>query len=115
MGTRKGFKDYLFASPLTENSWLSKGFTVGQGNRHEGFRRQLDLLASQIKAGCEQGKRESELDKKIDVLFEINSRIAEGLKISGALSKSVINVGIASNLLEDDLNKVIAKHLQKTK
>jgi hypothetical protein len=113
MTPRKRFKEYAELTPINESSWLSKGFGLGQGNRHAATVRQLDSLVGKIKTECSRGKQEDDATAKINLLFEVMSDLALGFKLGAELSRANINVAIASNLLEDDLRALIAKSSQR--
>lgn len=95
--------------PLEESSLISKGYALGQGNRHETTKRQLESLASQIDSICDRAKREDELEDKINILLDAISKFAGALKLQAELSKNTINVSIATNLLEDDIKSLLRK------
>ena len=113
MSTRKRFKEYTSQTNLSESTWLSKGYAVGQGARHESVRRQLESLTKRIHSLCEQGKLEDDFPAKINLLFQAIAALAETQKLGGDLSRHSINVSIASNLLEDDLKTIIQRQLPK--
>ena len=94
---------------LEESNLISKGYALGQGSRHETTKRQLESLASQIDSICDRAKREDELEGKINILLDAVSKFAGALKLQAELSKSSINVSIATNLLEDDIKSLLRK------
>lgn len=107
---RLGFKEYNdFQEPLQESSWLSKGFAFAQSRRHESFRQQLESAAKQVQSLSDRGRSTEDVGKKIDLLFQALSKLAEAQRISGELSRSSINVAVASNLLEDNIKTLISK------
>jgi hypothetical protein len=95
--------------PLEESNLISKGFALGQGNRHESTKRQLESLVSQIDGICSRAKREDELDEKVNILLDAISKLASAFRLQAELSKNNINVSIASNLLEDDLKAILLR------
>ena len=113
MTTRKRFKEYAKPTPINESSWLSKGYALGQGNRHATTVRQLDSLINKIKTECNSGRQEEDTTEKLNSLFEAVADMAQGFKLFAELSRANINVSIASNLLEDDLRTLIVKTCQK--
>ncbi len=113
MKTRRRFKEYAKPTQINESSWLSKGYAVGQSNRHAGTTRQLESLLSKIKNDCNRGHLEEDFTAKFDLLFDAIAGLALSLKLIGELSKANINVSVASNLLEDDLRSLILKTLSR--
>jgi hypothetical protein len=111
---RKGFKEYSSEESLNESTWLSKGFALGQGSRHAGTKRQLESLTSEIRSICDHGKHEEDTGQRLIVLFDAIAKLALCLRLQAELSHNVLNVGIASNLLEDDLSQAI-KRMQPKK
>ena len=104
------FKEYHRSDNLIqESSLLSKGYAFSQSRRHESFRRQLDTASKQVQSLSDRGRSTEELEKKIDLLFQALSKLAEAQRISGELSRSSINVAVASNLLEDNIRTLITK------
>jgi hypothetical protein len=103
MSQRKSFKEYN-SSPelLAESSWLSKGFAIGQRNRHIATRQKLESLASKIISDSNLGKNEKEIASKLNHLFELTSEIGKAFRLLGELSSNVLNVSVATNLLEID-------------
>lgn len=97
--------------PLCEESWLSKGFALGQGIRHASIKTQIDSVANQILTACDRGKRETDLDQKLTELLDAISKIGTCLKLQAELSRNTINVGIASNLLDDDIKTQVRSAL----
>lgn len=95
--------------PLEESNLISKGFALGQGNRHETTKRQLESLVSQIDGICSRAKREDELDEKVNILLDAISKLASAFRLQAELSKNNINVSIATNLLEDNLQALLKK------
>jgi hypothetical protein len=106
MNKKKSFKEF-HEGTLNESSWLSKGFALGQGSRHSSAKRSLESLVNQVKTVCEAGKRAEELDEKLDELFDALIKLAQCHRLQSELSQSVINVGIASNVLEANLERLI--------
>ena len=102
MSKRKRFKEHAGQLDLNESSWLSKGFAVGQGVRHETLRRQLESTTKRIQSLCHQGERTNDETTKLNLLFEAIGDLAAAMKLTGDISKTVINVAIATNLLETD-------------
>jgi transcription termination factor Rho len=104
----KRFSHYV-KDDLNESSLLSKGFALGQNNRFDSTKRQLDSLVQQVDSLCNKAKLESDTEKKFDILLDSISRLAHCLKLSGDLSKNTINVAVASNLLEVDREQLFRK------
>lgn len=101
------------AEPLHEESWLNKGFALGQYARHSSMRQQINTVLSSINSLCDRGKHEQDTAEKLDILFDVlkeNARLSRGLT---ELSTYTINVSIASALLSEDLRKVIATEFSK--
>jgi hypothetical protein len=113
MTARKRFKEYARPTQINESNWLSKGYAIGQGNRHASTIRQLESLLSKIKNDCNRGHLEEDVTAKFDLLFDAVAGLALSLKLIGELSRANINVSVASNLLEDDLRSLILKTLSK--
>ena len=109
MPTRKRFKEYARQEPLSESSWLSKGFSIGQANKFESTKRQLDSLTQQIDSACDRGRLESDQERKIDYLLGAVSLLAKCFKLNGEMSKSTINVAVASNLLDDNIHDLLKR------
>jgi len=95
--------------PINESGWLSKGYALGQGSRHAATVRQIESIVSKIKSECSHGRQIEETNAKLDSLFEAVTDLAQSLKLAAELSRSNINVAIASNLLEDDIRNLVGK------
>ena len=97
---------------LNESSWLSKGFAIGQANRHSSNKRSLESQISQVKSACDDGKRSETTNEKFEALFDAVIKLSQCIRLHGELSQNVINVSVATNLLEDDLARMIKNQLK---
>ena len=109
MPTRKRFKEYARQEPLSESSWLSKGFSIGQSSRFQSTKRQLDSLTQQIETACGHGRLEPDQERKIDHLLNAVALLAKCFKLNGEMSKNSINVAVASNLLDDNIHDLLKR------
>ena len=110
----RGFKNHFGENrhnpeSLSESSWLSKGFALGQLNRHEQARQRLSSAAYKIRSVVVRAAMESDPSKQMRLLSEALETFANAMVSLGELSLSNINVAVATNLLEDDLKTALQR------
>ena len=98
---------------LQEDSWLSKGYAIGQSVRHSSMKQQISNVLSTVTSICEKGKNEKDVAVKLNLLFDALQQATRVFRGLTELSNSNINVSIASALLAQDLQKVISSELAK--
>ena len=116
MSTNRSFKEYIAETDqIQESSWLSKGFAVLQYSRHEQQRQKLVSLGAKIKGLAHKGEMESDPEHRQQFLFQTLELLGDGFVIVAELSKSNIAVSVASNLLEENIQKAVERALATKK
>lgn len=111
----KSFRDFTENSPLQlhEDSWLSKGYSIGQYSRHLSIKQQIVSVLSTVKFICERGKSAKDGTDKLNALLQAIQELTHVYAGFAELSQHNINTAVASTLLSEDLKKVISAEIEK--
>lgn len=111
---RSRFKEFIQTENLQLNeSWVGKGFAIGQNRAHASQKTKLFSVISKIQTIAKNGMTEDDLEKRSDLLFSLFLELSNALKIQAEMSRHEINVGTAGVLDANDIRKELEHVLKK--
>lgn len=100
------------SSDLHESSFLQKGFALTQAAKHQSERQKFESSLSKADSHFRAGARSQLLERKLDELFAGLSQLTLAMKSHARLSTAEINVAVANTVLNQDIQKALAKEFR---